>query len=316
MGADLNCGSDFLKPFHARFHGGGHATTWYVFACCKWAAVASGAIRFWPAGVSDGVSEYLAALCAGAVLMVNGSLRWIDAQRNDKLSLESDAIDGFSPKTKSGPMHWWADKLDFLGGESWFAALRASHEAEPALTSRFVFRKGSFTSRARSGDPLAFTGWGKGAAPKTHVSRGLCKALVSAPHPVPEHIAQEICRRLHGARRVYPVAARLASAKLKLTVDDRDELGRWKPPVDPAERAMGRARALSNLYGSDAARPRSVEIRSLVGDEIRRAVAEIGWTNIAPDQGWEFLISRSAAESFPEVEPDLDSEELSEDLVR
>ena len=272
MGSLADAHSPFLAPFNVRHHGGGHATTWYVKACCKLAAVAGGAEGF--EDLSS--NEYLAAVASGATLMVNASLRWIDAFRAKKIADLPDAVDGYTPKTKSGPMHWWADRRDVLGSTSWLAPLLAARAATTTATG--VFRKAKFGAR-RSGDPTAFQGWTSGPAPKAHVVRAIRYILENGPEPFPPEVSAALAR-LHGARRVYPSAARFLSKELGLTVDDRDELGRWKACGDAAERSKAGARPLSNLYGSDAARHRCVETRLKVGDAVRARIASVGWRNL------------------------------------
>ena len=90
MGSLAEGHSLFLSPFAARHHGGNHAVTWYVKACCKLAAVAGGAPGF---ETLSGV-DYLAAVASGATLMVQASLRWIDAQRASSIVDKPDAVAG------------------------------------------------------------------------------------------------------------------------------------------------------------------------------------------------------------------------------
>ena len=41
MGAAVHADSAFLAPYKARYHGGGHATTWSVLVCAKFAVLAA-----------------------------------------------------------------------------------------------------------------------------------------------------------------------------------------------------------------------------------------------------------------------------------
>ena len=311
MAAGVAADSEFLAPFKARHNGGSHATTWLPVACCKLAAVASRDPAF--SAIWDSpVGSYLASIASGATLMVNASLRWIDAYRATKIVVRDDAVDGFTPKVKAGgPMHWWADRLDVLGNSSWIDPLIESLSGLSSHT--FTFRRAEFTDRKSSGNPLAFVRWGKGPAPKAHVVRGIEHILTSSPCPLPADVAK-LLARLHGARRVYPTAARFLSGVLKLTVDDRDEMGRWKTSPDAGERSRAGSRPLSNLYGSDAARSRCVATRKLVGDAVRARIAELGWLSVEPDTTWDFLVSLSTSEpSVLAAEPDLDSDETDAD---
>lgn len=75
--------------------------------------------------------------------------------------------------------------------------------------------------------------------------------------------------RLHGFRRVFSVLARFLSAELNLSVESRNELGRWK--VQSGEGGGGtRHSAMPNVYSSDAARSRCVDVRATVAAAARR----------------------------------------------
>jgi hypothetical protein len=307
LGAKCDVLTDALDPFNRRYHGGTHATTWYAFACAKWAAVAAGDESVAPI-LALPHAAYLRAVCSGLTLMVNASLRWADAQGSQDFAVLPDAVQGFCKKAKAGaPMHWWGDRLDLLGSSSWSDPLVDSlRSCSPKPT--FIFRRADFTTR-RGGDPAAFTGWAKGPASKPHVSRAGQHVLTAEPFPVPAEIAAAVAKKLHGARRVYPTGGRMLSAVLKLTLDDRDELGRWQPPADPAEASQGRARAMSNLYSSDAQRSRCVATRKRVGDAMRAAIAAAGWSSLPRDGSWEFLLPDSGSTAVDAIEPYLDPTE-------
>jgi hypothetical protein len=141
------------------------------------------------------------------------------------------------------------------------------------------------------------------------VLRAAKEILVSEPCPVPPEAADAILR-LHGARRVYPTAARLLSKELGLTADDRDELGRWKPTASAEERSRGGARPMSNVYSTDAARPRCIATRKLVADAVRARLSEVGgWRALEPTAQWDFLIAQGSEPSVASIEPDLGAEE-------
>ena len=70
-----------------------------------------------------------------------------------------------------------------------------------------------------------------------------------------------------------------------------------------------RTRRAPNLYGSDAARSRCVATRKRVADEARARIDALGDLSLLPsDISWEALVS--SLPTIPEIEPDLDDEEL------
>ena len=101
-------------------------------------------------------------------------------------------------------MHVWAERLDVLGSSAWPDPFLASFAdlAKP----KGLFRAARFRPR-HGGDPAHFVEWSSGRAPKAHVIRAIKAALMAAPHPLPESVADTFSR-LHGARRVVSVLAR------------------------------------------------------------------------------------------------------------
>jgi hypothetical protein len=189
------------------------------------------------------------------------------------------------------------------------SSLRSLHLPPlPLQTTSFAVPPSPRALLAR-GLPSAFTGWANGPAPKPHVLRAAREILVSEPCPLPPEAADAVLR-LHGARRVYPTAARLLSKELGLTADDRDELGRWKPTASAEERSRGGARPMSNVYSTDAARSRCISTRKLVADAVRARLAEVGgWQALDPSAQWDFLIAQGSEPSVASIEPDLGVEE-------
>ena len=96
------------------------------------------------------------------------------------------------------------------------------------------------------------------------------------------------------------------SHKLGLTIDDREELGRWAPS-SAGDKAARRA-YLSNRYGSDAARTRSVLVRKRVADAARAIIRDLGWQQLSIEGGG-FEAFADGDLDFAEPEPDLSSDE-------
>ena len=97
------------------------------------------------------------------------------------------------------------------------------------------------------------------------------------------------------------------SGTLNLTVDDRQELGRWAPTPEGGGHAARRG-AMSNLYGSDAERSRCVKTRARVAEAARSLIRDHGWKEL-PIEGGGY--ERFISEDIPieEPEPDLSSDE-------
>jgi hypothetical protein len=171
MGTLADAHSSILSPFTKRFHGGTHARTWSPVVCRRLERVAAGLLR--PACASSEEAEYLEAIASGLSVMVHGSLRWSDAQRSRLLGVHMDAIDGYAPQTKTGPMHWWAEPSPLSEASSFHEPVARSLSGLGSATEgpTFLFRRASFASR-HSGDPAYFRGWTDTAAPKPHVLRG------------------------------------------------------------------------------------------------------------------------------------------------
>jgi hypothetical protein len=313
MGSKADAKSPFLAPFLKRYHGGSHARTWPPIVCLRLERMAAGGLD--SACASPKEAEYLSAVASGLCTLFHGSLRWHDAQHSQLRRVATDAIDGYAPTTKTGPMHWWAEVNPFGEWATFHEPMTQSLAGLGADTGgpTFLFRRASFTSRAHQGDPAYFTGWAHSAAPKAHVLRGYRRIMEldggADDPPLPQWLIR-LALRLHGARRVYPTAARFLSGELGLTADDRDELGRWAPSGN-AER--GAARPMSNVYSTDAARHRCVETRTTVASAVRarlRALAAAG--GLTADTTWDFLVS-STPPTIPAIEPDMDSMETADD---
>jgi hypothetical protein len=314
MGGVLNAKSPFLDPFTKRFHGGGHARTWPPAVIARLERAASG--RYRSAMPNERVADYVEAGAGALCLLSQGSLRWDDSRKSKLVAVKTDAVDGYAARTKTGPMHWWAELEPLSEGcDGYLDGLTKSLGAEPALPEDYcgIFRAATFTSKSTSGNPREVTGWArKAAAPKTHVLR-LYRFILEIDVPddaaIPEWLIK-LALRLHGARRVYPTAARFLSGELGLTVDDRDELGRWAPSAD---RTDGRSRPMSNVYSTDAARHRCVETRSRVASAMRERLRRlIAAGDLTAETTWDFLVERMAP-SITSIEPDVDAEERADD---
>ena len=108
--------------------------------------------------------------------------------------------------------------------------------------------------------------------------------------------------KLHGMRRIVPILARLFSSVLGLTVEDRNEIGRW---------AYTKEGGMPNLYSDEANRPRQIEVREKVLDRAR-----VIFSKFKDDyQGLELKDSYSmcygdSTMAFADPEPGLDEFEL------
>ena len=279
-----------------RGSGANHATTTPPKIMCHYAVVAS----------TKSAPEYIRAGAAGLHMLGAGSLRYGDAQRSTWRVL-SDCIEGYGP-SKTGKAYWWAEKKDWLDGDAWYRPLLKSYKGAKDEPD-FLFRRATFAT-GHAGDPDHFTGWGKGPAVKKHVIE-LDRHILQLP-PLSLSPEQAIAySRQHGKRRTYPTLARFLSHKLNLTIDDREELGRWAPQSIGDKRA--RKQYLANRYGSDAARTRSVQVRKSVAAAARRVIADAGWQNLSLDGGgFEAFVDGGV--DFAEPEPNLSSDESDTDI--
>ena len=279
-----------------RGSGANHATTTPPKIMCHYAVIAS----------DSSAPEYIRAGAAGLHLLGAGSLRYGDAQRS-KWRVLSDCIEGHGP-SKTGKAYWWAEKKDWLDGDAWYRPLLKSYKGAKEEPD-YIFRRATFATK-HSGDPDHFTGWGKGPAVKKHVIE-LDRHILQLP-PLslsPEEAA--VYSRQHGKRRTYPTLARYMSHKLGLTIDDREELGRWAPQGVGDKKA--RKQYLTNRYGSDAARTRSVHVRKIVAAAARRVISDVGWQNLSLEGGgFEAFVDGGV--DFAEPEPDLSSDESDTDI--
>ena len=110
---------------------------------------------------SGAAAAYITAVAAGVLLLVQGSLRWSDGF-GCTFKVQPDAVDGFTKRSKTGPMPWWAELDDVFGRREWIRLLLAS------LTRRdcdYIFRLAVYKPGAvASRWPLR--GGGKGLLPK------------------------------------------------------------------------------------------------------------------------------------------------------
>ena len=108
--------------------------------------------------------------------------------------------------------------------------------------------------------------------------------------------------KMHGMRRVVPILTRLFSSQLGLTVEDRNEIGRW------AYTANG---SMPNLYSDEANRPRQIEVREKVLSRARRIFKKLkDYTGMTLDDSYRMCYGTGEM-TFVDPEPGLDSEELS-----
>ena len=297
---DIDARNEGLSVFaEERGSGAGHAITTALLVCCCWANHA----------VDSANNEYSRAVAGGATLGIAGSCRYGDLQ-GSKIKALASCIEGHGPSKTSKLAYWWADKHDFLGSSEYIKPVLRSLK-DCAVEPDFVFRRARF-KEGHAGDPEHFEGWGEGPAVKAHVVETLITILMHDLEMSREEAKRWV--RLHGCRRVYPLAARHLSSLLKLTVEDREELGRWAggrvaATGDASRDKAARREYLSNRYGSDAERPRAVAVRKRVGDAVRDAIRAFNnWRELPADNGgYEILIDGGV--DFAECEPDLSSDE-------
>ena len=294
---DLPADDPVLASYkEVRGSGANHATTTPPKIMCHYAVIAS----------TKSAPEYIQAGAAGLHMLGAGSLRYGDAQRS-KWRVLNNCIEGHGP-SKTGEAYWWAEKKDWLGGDAWFRPLAKSYKGAKAEPD-YLFRRATFAPN-HSGDPDHFTGWGEGPAVKKHVIE-LDRHILQLPPLSLSHEEAITYSRQHGKRRTYPTLARYLSHKLNLTIEDREELGRWAPQSIGGKRA--RKHYLSNRYGSDAARTRSVQVRGSVAAAARRLIADVGWQNLSLEGGgFEAFVDGDV--DFAEPEPDLSSDESDTDI--
>ena len=96
------------------------------------------------------------------------------------------------------------------------------------------------------------------------------------------------------------------SGQLKLSLEDRQEIGRWAPATG-GDRAARRT-AMANRYGSDAERARCVKTRARVATAARTLIRDMGWKSI-PIEGGGYESFIEGEIPIEEPEPDLSSDE-------
>ena len=243
---------------------------------------------------------YTRAIAAGIHLLAAASLRWADAQRSSWEALRG-TLQG-KGQTKTGFSFWWGEKEDLLGGTEWYKPLLKSYK-DLESPPDFIFRKATF-EKGKTGCLDGFLEWGAGPARKAHVIESFIEIMMMEPLSLSRTVATAYAR-LHGARRMYPTLGRFLSQQLELTIDDRQELGRWAPSAGGSSHHNA---AMANLYASDAARTRCVHTRKRVADAARSLIRDVGWTNLPLDGGgFEAFIQGGV--NIAEPEPDLSSDE-------
>ena len=254
---------------------------------------------------------YVCAAAAVFLLMCLGSLRYSDVCRNVKVPCLNNAEGGWAIagcsediKGKSGLTYWWADAKCPFGSMEWIHSLTEPlQEIDPSPD--YIFRRGVF-EKGKEGQPEHFLRWGDGPAPKPHFI--LAFLHICSMHPLnwtAEFAKQYV--RLHGFRRVYPCIARLLSKQLKMSIDDRQELGRWANSAIAGEAKQNVVAPLANKYASEAARFKLVSTRNKVGDAIRKFVSELRrakehWYDL-PVEGGGYEVLLSDEPTIQEDEP-------------
>ena len=118
-----------------------------------------------------------------------------------------------------------------------------------------------------------------------------------------------------------PTAARYLSGVIKITTQDRLEMGRWQPGLlgTPAERASAAAARLPNLYGDEAARSRCIASRGRVAVALRKRVASLSAEELRAlpmeGSGLEVLMEGVPAPTVADPDPDLSEGESDVDVA-
>jgi hypothetical protein len=297
LGALCMADSPSLKPFSVRYNLGGHAP-----ACTVSSAIH---LEFIACNHPNKFVRFYAAIF---LIMILTSLRWIDAFRSP-LPVRPDgpgglALDGKAHTSKSSmlPMLWYCGVYSFLGSDKWIGAIES--ERSDVESSKSLFPNFDSTHIHEA------TQWLPGTASKPMCIDAYVYICMLPPLSLSRKDAIA-ASRLHGFRRLVPILARLCSSTLKLTIEDRNELGRWASTLDGLN-VM--ARACTNLYSDEAHRPRAIEVRERVLAHIR------AWFRrhkcLKPEDALlslpssnDYMVFCCGEPAFAETEPALDEDE-------
>jgi hypothetical protein len=287
FGAFCDANNPVLSPFLVKVSKGGHAPATPLSCVLHLSYLAHHSTTF--------IKVYAASfLC-----MVLTSLRYCDAMRSGVPKRTGQAFDGKARRGKmsSQPMLWYCPLKDFTGSAIWSATWLSQLQllGRDHLFPNFV---GECIGDTRE--------WSFDSTPplKSKVYGALIYMLMLPPLSLTGTQAKAAVK-LHGMRRVVPILARLFSSILHLTIEDRNELGRW---------AYTSSGAMPNLYSDEAYRPRQIEVREKVLAHSRSIFTKWkgDYANISMDNSYSMCYG-SGKMAFEDIEPGLDEEELEDE---
>ena len=285
FGAFCNATDPVLDPYLTKVSKGGHAPATPLKCALHVCFLAS-----------ESTSTIIRVWAASFLCMMLTSLRYCDVMRAGAPKRTPQAFDGKSRKGKmsSLPMLWYCPLKDFTGSETWSTEWI---EQLTILGRDHLFPNFDGTS---IGDATAWS-VGHGPPDKHKVYGALIYMLTLPPLSLPVEEAKKFVK-LHGMRRIVPILARLFSSVLGLTVEDRNELGRW------AYTSQG---AMPNLYSDEANRPNQINVRERVLTHARTIFARYksDYVNLDLHDSYSMCYGDGLT-SFADPEPGLDNEEL------
>ena len=264
-----------------------------------------------------GANTYVRTSCGGFMMMILASLRWFDAEFSNPPKVEQGALRGFASRTKmdaAKKMFWACSLADFTGDTRWHAEHSRVHSA--VLPGLGIEPCGSLFPNFDGNDAFTATGWAAGPAPKRKVL-ATWRAILAMPALDLSAEEQKAYGRMHGMRRVLAILARMLSGKLRLTLEDRNEMGRWS--ISAMEGGSGKHGAMPNLYSSEAAWPRQLEVREKVMGHAREVingilgVASSGHLAFPSTDDISCFLSSAGDPDVAEPEPGLETDEPESD---
>lgn len=299
LGAACHSIDKSLDPYKKKVSLGGHAPATPLGFALHISYIASHA-----------TSAYVSTYAGSFNAMILASLRFCDAMASGVPALQDDAIDGKARKSKMNklPMFWYCPRRDLSGSERWYVQWIAQL-AELQRDHLFPDFEGDSILEARAWSAS------RGPPPKRKVVAAYIAILGLPPLSLPPSEARRFLR-LHGMRRVISIIGRLLSGKLKLTVEDRNELGRWLIALG----AQGTSAAsLPNMYSDEASRPRQIAVREKVLGPVRDCLKAYFSTYAQMPLENSFLLLLSLmnlpAPAFADCEPPLDASELEDEAI-
>ena len=262
-------------------------------------------------------NSYVRTFCGGFIIMILASLRWFNASFSGPPKSEGGSLYGFASRSKMDArtkMFWACSIKDFTGDTGWYAEYLRVHSV--VLPAQGVKPCGSLFPDFDGVDAFEATGWAKGPAPKQKVL-ATWRRLLATPALQLSAAEQKTYGRMHGMRRVLALLARMLSGKLRLTLEDRNEFGRWS--ISAMEGGSGKRGAMPNLYSTEAAWSRQLEAREKVMGHVREVVVRIvggagsGHLAFPSTDDVSALLADAGDPAVVEPEPDLELDEVESD---